>query len=237
MKKFTSTICASILALGILLAADPNSNLNFKSEEVIKVETETHENLVLDIEIVTLVDNDLVFQMAQPTTEIPTIIEETTTIPETTAQVVEPATEQEIETTKKVSKKKKNANYTEKDLRLMSAIVFSEAGNQCMAGKKAVAIVVMNRLRSDKFAYADTVEEVIYARGQFTPVTNGSLNRSLSMYDNGTLPKECIKAAKYALKGNTEISYNGETRDIKDYYFFSGYVANVRWIIEDHMFK
>lgn len=231
MKKITSIICVGALACCILTikpSAPTDNNLNFKSEEVIKVEeTETHENLV-DIEIVTLFDNNLVFQMAEPTT-----IEETT-IPETTT--VEYATEKE--TTKKNSKKKeKNNKYENKDLRLMSAIVYSEAGNQCMAGKQAVAIVVMNRLRSDRFAYADTVEEVIYAHGQFTPVTNGSLNRSLNMYDSGELPKECIEAAKYALKGNTTISYNGETRDIKDYYFFSGYVDNARWIIQDHMFK
>ena len=36
-------------------------------------------------------------------------------------------------------------SYTSKELKMMSAIIFCEAGNQSKAGKTAVGIVVMNR--------------------------------------------------------------------------------------------
>lgn len=121
------------------------------------------------------------------------------------------------------------------DIRLMSAIIFSEAGNQCLAGKQAVGIIVMNRVKSDKFP--NNINDVIYQRGQFSPATNGSLNRSLSMYDKGTLPQECIDAATYALSGNTLVSYNNVTYNMYDFLFFSQYVSGCRLKIQDHMFK
>ena len=47
-----------------------------------------------------------------------------------------------------VLKGKKEKAYTKSELRLMSAIIYCEAGNEPYAGKKAVGIVVMNRKRS-----------------------------------------------------------------------------------------
>ena len=121
------------------------------------------------------------------------------------------------------------------DLKYLAAIVYCESGNQCMAGQQAVAIVVMNRVRSDSFP--NDIYSVLYQSGQFTPASNGSLNKGLSMYDNGTLPQSCIDAANYALAGNTFVTYNDETRDISDYYFFGRYRNNCRWQIQDHQFE
>ena len=42
-------------------------------------------------------------------------------------------------------------SYTSKELKMMSAIIFCEAGNQSKAGKTAVGIVVMNRKKSGVF--------------------------------------------------------------------------------------
>ena len=42
-------------------------------------------------------------------------------------------------------------SYTSKELKMMSAIIFCEAGNQSKAGKTAVGIVVMNRKKSGAF--------------------------------------------------------------------------------------
>ena len=41
--------------------------------------------------------------------------------------------------------------YTKKQLRLMSSIIYSEANGECFAGKKAVGIVIMNRVASGRF--------------------------------------------------------------------------------------
>ena len=125
--------------------------------------------------------------------------------------------------------------YSEKDLRLLSAIIFCEAGNQCYAGKKAVGIVVMNRVKSDKFP--NTVEDVLYQSGQFTPADTGFLSSSLSKYDSGKLPSECIKAAKEVLEGSRSVELNGKTVDMSSYLFFSRYVRGCRLVIEDHQFK
>ena len=121
------------------------------------------------------------------------------------------------------------------DLKYLAAIVYCESGNQCMAGQQAVAIVVMNRVRSGNFP--NDIYSVLYQSGQFTPASSGSLNKGLSMYDNGTLPQSCIDAANYALAGNTSITYNDEIRDISDYYFFGRYRNNCRWQIQDHQFE
>ena len=125
--------------------------------------------------------------------------------------------------------------YSKKDLRLVSSIVYCEAGNQCYAGKKAVAIVVMNRVKSNKFP--DTIEKVIYQSGQFTPAHSGSLKSALKKYDGGSLPSECIKAAKEVLEGSRCVKYKGKTIDMNSYLFFSRYVKGCKLIIQDHQFK
>ena len=54
-------------------------------------------------------------------------------------------------------------------LRLMSAIIYSEAGAECFAGKKAVGIVIMNRVKSK--SYPNSLNGVVYQPYQFGPVT------------------------------------------------------------------
>ena len=63
----------------------------------------------------------------------------------------------------------------EEDLRLLSSIIFAEAGNQCYAGKLGVGIVVMNRVKSEDFP--NTIKEVIYQPHQFTSIHNGRINK------------------------------------------------------------
>ncbi|MCC8068786.1 MAG: cell wall hydrolase [Ruminococcus sp.] len=144
-------------------------------------------------------------------------------------------TEEPDEIAKDITEQIKDAEISSSDLRYLSAIIFAEAGNQCTAGQQAVGIIVMNRSASSSFA--DGVYNVIYQSGQFTPATNGSLNKALSKYDSGSLPESCIEAATYALQGNKTVYYNGTTYDLSDYYYFSRYVSNARLVIEDHMFK
>lgn len=139
------------------------------------------------------------------------------------------------EEAKSIEEQIKDSYISAKDLRYMSAIIFAEAGNQCDAGKQGVGIVVMNRVKSKDFY--NSVYDVIYQKGQFSPVYDGNLNMALKKYDNGTIPKSCIDAAKYALRGETIIYYNDTAYDLKDYLYFSRYVKNCRLKIQDHMFK
>ena len=53
------------------------------------------------------------------------------------------------------------------DKELLAALIFCEAGNQPYEGQVAVGAVVMNRVESA--SYPNTISEVIYQSGQFTP--------------------------------------------------------------------
>lgn len=125
--------------------------------------------------------------------------------------------------------------YTKKKLRLMSSIIYSEASGECYAGKKAVGIVIMNRINSSQFP--NTLKGVIYQSGQFSPAVNGSLKKSLALYDSGNLDKKCIKAAKATLNGDTYVSYKNQTINMNNYLFFSGYLSNSTLRIQGHYFK
>lgn len=54
---------------------------------------------------------------------------------------------------------------SEAEIEMLAHLVRAEAGNQTFLGKQLVVDVVLNRMRSNKFP--DTVEDVIYAQGQF----------------------------------------------------------------------
>jgi spore germination cell wall hydrolase CwlJ-like protein len=147
-----------------------------------------------------------------------------------------------VSVTKKVTVNKKKASkrsYTKAELRLMSCIISCEAIGEPYAGKLAVGIVVMNRLRSSKFP--NTVKGVIYERNQFSPAANGSLSKTLAKYDSGKFTskyqKDCIKAAKKALSGTTKVTYNNKTVNMKSYLFFSVYLKGSRLKIGHHNFK
>ena len=126
-------------------------------------------------------------------------------------------------------------NYTDADLRLVSSIIWAEAGNQCIAGMQAVGIVVMNRVQSDLFP--NSVSEVIYQPNQFSPTLNGAYTKALLKYDNKTIPDEVIAAARYALSGNKTVYYNNRTYDMSSYLYFSRYRVDCRLQIQDHQFS
>ena len=92
------------------------------------------------------------------------------------------------------------AQQKEADVRLLAALIYCEAGNQPYDGKVAVGAVVMNRIVSKRFP--NTLEGVIYQRGQFTPAMNGKVNKVL---ESGKINDSCIKAAKEALSGVSNV--------------------------------
>lgn len=89
------------------------------------------------------------------------------------------------------------------DLDLLAALVWAEAGDQDFTGQRLVADVVLNRVRSA--AWPNTISGVIYQPGQFSPVTDGGLDRAW-----GNVTQSCYDAASLALAGdhvNTEVIY------------------------------
>lgn len=62
------------------------------------------------------------------------------------------------------------------EMELLAQLVHAEAGNQSLYGKRLVADVVLNRVRSDEFP--NTVHEVIFQPGQFSVVNNGAWEKA-----------------------------------------------------------
>jgi N-acetylmuramoyl-L-alanine amidase len=58
---------------------------------------------------------------------------------------------------------------------LLTKIAMAEAEGEDTEGKALVMLVVLNRAASDEFP--DTIEEVIYQKGQFSPIANGRYDR------------------------------------------------------------
>ena len=84
--------------------------------------------------------------------------------------------------------------YVEEDLYWLSRAIYSESGNQPMKGRIAVGTVILNRVADE--AFPDTIQEVIFAPGQFSPVANGTIYR--------TPDEKSVIAAKLCLDGVRE---------------------------------
>lgn len=87
------------------------------------------------------------------------------------------------------------AQQAEKEL--LASLIFCEAGNQPYEGQVAVGAVVMNRIKSS--SYPDTMEEVIYQSGQFSPAMSGWLDRVRA---NQGYTEAAMQAAEDALARN-----------------------------------
>ena len=128
---------------------------------------------------------------------------------------------------------------TEENVRLMSAIIFCEAGSEPYAGKIAVGIVIMNRVHSKEFP--NTIKKVIYQKGQFTPARSGALDKILKKYDNGTFTEknhlDSVQAAIEVLEGRNSVEHKGEEINMDSYLFFSVSMKNCRLKIGNHKFR
>ena len=108
----------------------------------------------------------------------------------------------------------------EKAQKLLASIIFCEAGNQSYEGQVAVGAVVMNRVRSSSFP--DSIEEVIYQKGQFVPAGTGWLDK---VRDSGGYTDSALNAAKDALAGANPVGNclyfdkGGYGMRIGDHYF------------------
>ena len=91
------------------------------------------------------------------------------------------------------------ASTSSDDVSLLAAIIYCEAGNQSYEGMVAVGAVVMNRVYSSSFP--NSISEVIYQSGQFTPASSGVLASALA---NG-VPSTCYDAAVAAMNGENPV--------------------------------
>ncbi len=81
--------------------------------------------------------------------------------------------------------------YNSNDVYWLSHIIYAESGNQPLSGKIAVGNVVLNRVAAS--AFPNNIRDVVFQRGQFTPVQNGTIYLEPSA--------ESILAAKLCLDG------------------------------------
>lgn len=82
------------------------------------------------------------------------------------------------------------------DYTLLAAIISCEAGGESYETQLAVGAVIMNRVKSGR--WGGSLAQVLTARGQFPPATNGTLTRKLS---SGKISGTSYEAASAALAG------------------------------------
>lgn len=83
---------------------------------------------------------------------------------------------------------------------LLASIIFCEAGNQPYEGQVAVGAVIMNRVRSGVFP--NSISEVVYQPGQFSPAMSGWLD---TVRSSGGYTDSAMQAAADALAGSNPI--------------------------------
>lgn len=113
---------------------------------------------------------------------------------------------------KKVEPKAKTER-TNGDAYLLAQIINAEAKGEPYNGKVAVGNVIMNRVSSSQFP--DTIKGVVYQKGQFYPVTSGSINAKPS--------QESINAAKEVLNGKQIVGKQA-------LYFYNPNTSTSDWI-------
>ena len=99
----------------------------------------------------------------------------------------------------------------DKELEMLTRIISGEARGEPLEGQIAVGAVVINRVLSDDFP--DTIEEVIFAEGQFIAIDDG--------YYEMEPTEKSYQAALKALEG--EDPSNGA------YYFYNPLTARTLW--------
>lgn len=81
--------------------------------------------------------------------------------------------------------------FSSEERELLARLIHAEARGETLEGQIAVGAVVVNRVKSDLFP--DSIKEVIYQTGQFTPVEKGGLP---------VIPQSsAVEAAERALAG------------------------------------
>lgn len=129
----------------------------------------------------------------EETDRIQDVIESATPAPDAVA-TTEPTKTRESKATKRsheTSRPKKHKGLIESmdwdadEEYMLAKIAMAEAEDEGVKGKALVILVVLNRVWSDGFP--DSIEEVIFEKGQFSPISNGR-------YDRVEPDEECFEA-------------------------------------------
>lgn len=94
-----------------------------------------------------------------------------------------------------------NTEFSFDDAYILAKIAMAEAESEDTEGKALVMLVVLNRVKDDKFP--DSIEAVVMQKGQFSPVANGR-------YDEVEPDEDCFKALELIQKCGWDES-NGAT--------------------------
>ena len=115
------------------------------------------------------------------------------------------------------------ANGAKSNLDILAAVCETEAGDQGLAGMKAVALTVLNRTLDAGFP--SDVRYVVYQKGQYSVVTNGSLQKRLNgqFEDRASAYKAAQEALDsfnaYVLKGTARKVSGMKAKDFNYKYF------------------
>lgn len=128
----------------------------------------------------------------------------------------------------KTKTKTVTTNADSNEIDLLARLVRAEARGESFEGKVAVAEVVLNRVKDKRFP--DSITGVIYQKSQFSPVTNGSINKPAD--------EESIRAVNEALSSSSDITGGAV-------FFYNPDTASSRWldsksttaVIGNHNFK
>ena len=97
--------------------------------------------------------------------------------------------------------------YTDDDLYVLSHIINAEAGDDNCTHEHRIAVgsVVLNRVASSEFP--DTIRDVVFQAGQYSPTWNGAFDREPSedsvevaklLLEEGTqIPEDCVFQAEF----------------------------------------
>jgi len=83
------------------------------------------------------------------------------------------------------------------EIETLLAITEAEASNQSVKGKAAVASTIKNRIGSDQFK-ASSIKDVVYAPGQFDPVSSGKINNVVASASTVEGVKLCLEGKDYS---------------------------------------
>jgi N-acetylmuramoyl-L-alanine amidase len=108
---------------------------------------------------------------------------------------------------------KKEIKTIDDNTYLLAQIIHAEAKGEPYNGKLAVGNVIMNRVNHSSFP--DTIKGVIFQKGQFSPVSDGSINNKPN--------EESIKAAKEVISGKKIVGNQAV-------YFYNPNTSTSNWI-------
>jgi N-acetylmuramoyl-L-alanine amidase len=130
-----------------------------------------------------------------------------------------------VSSTPKATVSSNSSAISQSDRDLLARLVRAESSGEPFTGKVAVARVVLSRVESSQFP--NTIRGVIYQRGQFSPVSNGSINRPATSQDFQAVDEAVSLGGSEAL------------------FFYNPRTATSRWldsrstvsVIGNHVFK